>query len=492
MIQTRKPRRRIEIYFILYLVALVLLLPDAVPVGGDSNGISLTELRLDMQPERVRLQTKLVTDSLGGSRLVKMDSMNIIRYYGNVNDLKFSARIEEVETGQILTIEPGESSTQMFQIVPEPDRQAVVFKWHPNVQDLVPRTFRVTITGSAVPVDANGDKKGANPMSGLRISGSAQFVLATVVEREGRQTYVNNITIIDTGRRSTDAFGNGQQNFGQFWIDVARDRIVTLATKEWVNRISVGGADPARDLAGMPVVKVTGDVVGEIERYVDEKQRAIIVKGKAPRSGQLTVEVTAKRRDGQTSTTSFVVASEPLNTIQMPDAMFPGIEYAIDVKLPSLENVYAVLKDGDREITSARSGVVKYKPLLRDTGRTLTLERYVDDQRVGMVFTVVVKSFPSPEIRDVRVVGGGDKKKVLVKFFGDKNLDRPSLFVLDGNAKTPKKLFGNRREADPNERPTVSWLEEFEVDRKDASRPFTFRIQAKDTRGFSSKVWTEE
>lgn len=492
MTQTSKPRRKIEIYFILYLVALVLLLPDDVPNVGGPGGISVSQLRLDMQPERVRLQCKVVADSVGGSRVVQYDSMNIIRYFGSVNDLKFTARIEEVETGQILSIEPGATTTQMFQIVPEPERQAVIFKWRPNVADLIPRTFRVTITGSAVPNTVDAKDGSSRIPSGLRISGSAQFVLATVIEREGRQTFINNITIVDTSGRGATPFGINSTQYGQFWIEVARDKIVTLATKDWVNRISIGGADPARDLLGMPQVRVTGDVVGEVERYVDEQQRAIIVKGKAPRSGQLTVEVTARRRDGQSSTTSFTVAAEALGVVQMPEFMYPGIEYQIDARLPALENVYAILKDGDREITSARSGVVKFKPGLKDTQRTIVLERYVDDQRVGVIYSCNVRSFPPPEIRDVRVVGGGDKKRVLVKFYGDPNRDRPSLVVLDGNGTSPRKQYGNRREADANERPSVSWLEEFEIDRKDGSRPFNFRIQAKDPRGAVSKIWIED
>jgi hypothetical protein len=492
MTPVRKPRRRIEVYFILYLVALVLLLPDDVPFVGGDGSIAVSQLRLDMQPERVRLQCKVVADSSGRSAVVQYDSMNIIRYFGSVTDLTFSARIEEVETGQILSIEPGTTSTQMFQIVPEPERQAVIFKWRPEVADLIPRTFRVTVTGSAVPQGKDGSGDARVMPTGLRISGSAQFVLATTIERQGQQTYINNITIVDTARGSNGTFGGSPAQFGQFWIEVARDKIVTLATKDWTNRISIGGADPSRDLMGLPQVRVTGDVVGEVERYVDEQQRAIIVKGKAPRSGQLTVEVTARRRDGQASTTSFTVAAEALGMVQMPESMFPGVEYQIDPRLPALENVYAILKDGDREVTSVRSGLLKFKPNLRDTGRSVVLERYVDDQRVGLTYTSVVKSFPPPEIKDVRVVGNGDKKRVIVKFYGDPNRDRPSLQLLDGNGNTPRKQFGNRREADANERPSVSWLEEFEIDRKDATRPFNFRIQAKDPRGATSKVWIED
>jgi hypothetical protein len=65
------------------------------------------------------------------------------------------------------------------------------------------------------------------------------------------------------------------------------------------------------------------------------------------------------------------------------------------------------------------------------------------------------------------------------------------LKILDGNASDMKRLSGNLRPAS-SERPTVSWLETFEVTQRDASRPFSFRIQASDDRGLSSAAWTED
>jgi len=490
MTEKRKPRRRIEIYFVLYLVALVLLLPDR-PNENDEGISSLPNLRLDLQPERVRMELQLIRDSLGSIRMNALDSVNVIRYTANINDLRVTARIEEVETGQVLTIAPGESTTSLFDIESQPERQAVLFRWHPDLSANAPRTFRITVNGSAAPPGnggANSSDDDGLP-SGLRLSGSAQFVLTTSIKDEGPSRYIEIQTLHDTVTIG-DGVG-GKSPLGTFWVDVTREKILTMPTREWTNRISVGGADPLRDLAGMPTVKTSIGGV-EIERSFDTAQRAIVLKGRAPRNGSYTVTVSARRRDGEIAETNFTVSSVPLPSVDLQDVLYPGIEYNFDPKLPDLEDVRAVLRMGDVEIASTRSGTLKFTPHLRDTGNTLTFERYVEGQRAGAPINIRVRSFPAPEITDVRNVGSGNSKKVIVKFYGDPNRDRPFLDVIEGNALPPRKQYGNRHAADPNEKPTVAWLEEFLVDRKDNSKPFTFKLRAKDGRGWGSRVWEEE
>ena len=489
MTEVRRPRRRIEIYFVLYLVALVLLLPDRATIV-EPGATALPNLRLDLQPERVRMELQIIRDSLGGVRVESLDSINVIRYTADIDDLRITARIEEVETGQVMTISPGESTTSLFDIESQPERQAVLFRWHPDLSALTPRTFRITVNGTAVPTGSGGANSSDDDRlpSGLRLNGSAQFVLTTNVQNEGPSRLIALQTIYDTVR--VNELG-GNNELGTFWVDVTREKILTMPTREWTNRIAIGGADPVRDLTGMPSVRASMQGV-ELERTFDTAQRAIVVKGRAPRSGSYTVTVTARRRDGKTAEASFTVGSIPLPSVDVPDVMYPGIEYTIDPRLPELEDVRAVLKMGDVEINTTRSGALRFTPQMRDTGSSITFERYVDGQRAGAPTQIKVRSFPAPEIIDVRSFGSGERKKVIVKFYGDPNRDRPFLDVIDGNALPPRKQYGNRHAADPNEKPTVSWLEEFLVDRKESNKPFVFKLRAKDQRGWTSKIWNED
>lgn len=490
MTAPHRPRRRIEIYFVLYLVALVLLLPDrnTSDVQRPASDV-LSELRLDMQPERVRLECKLLRDSVGRFRLRSLDSMNVIRYSGEVEDIHLRARVEDVETGQILNVDAGDNSSRLFSLEHQPDRQAVVFRWRPDITSVTPRTFRVTVYGSAAPPGVRGPNSADADIipAGLRVNGSTQFVLATEIEGEVTTVVAANMV------RDTVVIGQGagSTELGLFWVDASRDDIPALPSADWSNRISFGGANPLRDLASMPEVRVSGAAM-TIERYLDTAQRALIVRGKAPRNGTATVQVTARRRDGNVAQVSFTVNSIPLQTVSVPSDVYPDIEVVIDPRLPDLPDVRATVSLGNSEVASSRGGTIRFKIDRRDTGKVLVFERFVEGQRAGTPINIRVRNYPAPEIQDVRDYGSGDRKKVIVKFYGDGNRDRPLLDVVEGNAQPPKKQYGNRHPADPNERPTITWLEEFVVERKDASKPFTFKLRARDPRGIQSKVWLED
>lgn len=494
MSAVQQKRRRVEIYFVLYLVALVLLMPDRMDQEGASvDSQAIANARLEFSPDRMRLTCRLERDSSGLLSVSSLDSLNVVRYTGNVTDLEVSARIEEVETGQILTVQPGNSPTQMFSVEHQPQRSAVVFRWNPSLDQASIRTYRVTITGSGVPVRSSGanSSDGDEIPTGLRMTGSTQFVLTTQVDDDRAPTIItvggrrDTLVLRDTSRQ-----GMAVQSLGEFWIEPGREQITTIAQRAWTNRISIGGADPSRDLAGLPSVRVIGEQIGEVQRSTD--QRTILLSGRAPRTGSCTVEVRVTRRDGQTRTTSFVVTTFAMPAVNVPDIMYPGVEYVIDPRLPPIENVRAVIRDGDREIAGTAESMLRFRPALRDTGRTLTFERVVESVRDGVPQTILIKSFPPPAIRSVDRGPDARKKIIVVQFFSpDRSTNRPRLRILDGNASDIKRLAGNLRAAS-SDRPSVSWLETFEVTQRDASRPFTFRVQAFDERGAASVPWSEE
>ncbi len=492
MIAPQRKRRRVEIYFVLYLVALVLLMPDRIdPSQAGVDTQAIVNARLEFSPDRMRLTCKLQRDSLVGMRVVSLDSLNVIRYTGTVSDLELSARIEEVETGQVLTVQPGNSPTPLFALEHQPQRNAVVFRWNPPLDQASVRTYRVTISGSGVPVRTSGANSGDYDEipTGLRMTGSTQFVLTTEVDDASAPTV---ITI--AGGRDTlvlrDTTLRAAPTLGEFWIEPARDVVAAVSQRPWTNRLSIGGADPARDLVGLPSVRVIGEQIGDVQRTTD--QRTILLSGRAPRTGSVTVEVRVVRRDGQTKTASFVVAAHAMPPAKVPDVIYPGVDYVVDPRLPAIENVRAVIRDGEREIASATESVIRLRVAARDTGRTLTFERTVDGVRDGAPEAIQVRNFPAPTIRSVNRGSDSRTKVVVVQFYsGDRSVNRPRLRIIDGNATDVKRLAGNLR-ASSSERPTVSWLETFEVSQRDPARPFTFRMQAFDERGAQSVPWVED
>lgn len=477
----QRQRRRVEIYFVLYLLALVLLMPDRPGETGTQDE-STAAIRIDLIPERVKLTCEIKRDSSGGVRLLRLDSVNVIRYSPELSNVSVRAIIEDVSSGQTLTVEPGGTAPRRFaSLRHDVTRSAFVFTWSPMLEASTSKTFRVTLQASGVPV--NGVASDA-----MQAMGSTQFVLMTVVnDRQPPQL------VYLPGRRDTLVLREGLSEqvpattSGEFWLEPARDGITAFALQEWSNRISVGGADPARDLADLPQVRVSGDPMPDVSRSVD--QRTVVVRGRAPRSGTAIVEVTARRSDGRQATTRFSVSGVTYPSVTVPDVVYPGVEYVIDPKLPAdRPGVRAVIRDGAREIVAADAGSLRVRFAARDTGRTLIFERSIDGIAEANAQPLTVRSFPGPVIREIRRDPDQNKRIIVVQFYtNERGENRPQLRVVDGNAGSVRKLAGYLRPAD-NARPTVSWVEVFEVSRRDASKPFVFRVQASDERGKESAV----
>lgn len=481
MDQPQPRRRRVEIYFILYLLALVLLMPDIVPPSSETQQ-KHAPIRIELFPERIRLSCEVKRDSSGGVRVLGMDSTNVIRYSPELTNVRVRAIIEDVATGQTLTIDEDSSMPRRFATVRhDAGRSAFIFSWRPLTDAVASKTFRVIIQASGVPV--NGVATDA-----LSAVGSTQFVLTTVVNDQQPPQLV-----FMPGRRDTLVLretampAEGPAGAGEFWMEPARDQVVTFSSQEWSNRISLGGADPQRDLAEMPSLRVSGEPISDLSRTIE--QRTLVIRGRAPRSGISTVEVTARRSDGVMRTTSFRVIALSYSTPSVPDVVYPGVEYVVDPKIPAdRPGIRAVVRDGSREIASTSDGQLRLRFSARDTGRTFVFERMINGASDPNAQQIQVRPFPAPVIREIRRDADPNKRLVVVQFSShERGENRPQLRLVDGNAGSVRKLSGYLRQAD-NARPAITWLEVFEVSRRDASKPFTFRVQASDERGKESSV----
>lgn len=486
-------RRRVEIYFILYLAALVLLMPD---IGKESNGNSpeYSGVRLDLQPERLRLQCRFSRDSSGDVFLTTFDSTNTIKYFGNVTDMLVSATIEDAATGVRTTID--EASSGLFTLSHDPQRAVIRFVWHPSLLDPIERTFRVTLYASGTPqINSPRGLVNSQPSPGLQVHAATQFVLSTTVDDRTLSPEIIRIesrvdTVVLNDQGAPPALRDGAGGLGAFWIDAASQRLFELPGVRWTNRISVSGADPTRDLRSLPRVRATStdsrQVTNPSIRF-DERMRSIVVEGITPATGVVTLVVTATRRDGEVATTQFSVEPQSLVQLQIPSAFHPGVEYVIQTRLPALpgREVNAAIREGQNwRVQPTSADVIRFTPAVGDTGSIVYVERYIDKEKVSSD-AVRIRRFDPPDIIEVRRIPDSDKRRIIVRFGGKHN--RPRLDVIEGNV-TVRKLYGELRRANPNEQPAVTWIEEFEIEPRDGARPLTYRLQAVDASGARSRI----
>lgn len=483
MASPNRRKKRVEIYFILYLVALVLLMPDR-PLGqSGGNGNDSNQQRVELFPERIRMVCEVERDSTGPIRVLAIDSVNVIRFSPAMTSIHVRALIEDVESGQVLVVEDGAKETAEFARVRiDNEHNAIIFSWNPLLSTLVSKSFRVTLHASGTPR--------ADIAVGSPAVGSTQFVLTSIVNNQvppqvvllgGR---VDTLVMRDTSQRSF-----GEQLSAEFWLESSRETIAAAMGREWVNRVSIGGADPARDLAGLPTVRVISGQPIDVTRFFD--QRTLVIKGKAPSSGSSLIEVAAQRTDGKVARATFSVTFIATALPRVPDVIYPGTDLVIDPLLPAVESARAVIRDGQREIVATTTGSLRLRIAPSDTGKTFTFERIIDGV-ADYTERIEVRSYPSPVIREIKRGTDPNTRTVVVQFFSaDRTQNRPSLRIVEGNATGLRKLAGYLRAAD-SQKPTVSWIEVFEVSRKDPSKPFTFSVQAYDERGRASSVAAED
>lgn len=483
MAKAAKRRKSVEIYFVLYLVALVLLMPDRKEISADAAGDAAAASRIELFPEKIRLECSIERDTLGPVTIRSADSINIIRYSPALNSMRVRATIEDVSNGQILVIDDSLSQQSAFAAVNvAPERGIITFRWSPLLASMSSKTFRVTLDVRGIPASDAGEQAPA--------VGQTQFVLTTIVNNQAPpQVLVLGGRTDTLVLRDTSRVQFGEQLSSEFWIEPARTMIVSAAGKEWSNRITIGGADPARDLQALPVVRVISGAPVEIMRYLE--QRTLIIKGKAPANGNSVIEVVATRTDGKQARQSFTVQTVTTAIPRIPETVYPGVEIIVDPLLPTVESARAVIRDGAREISATSTGVLRVRPAAADTGKVFVFERSIDGQ-IDITANIYVRSYPPPIVREVRRGSDANVKTVTVQFYSaDRTSNRPSLKVIDGNVAGIRKLSGYLRPAD-NQKPPVTWIEVFEVTRKDAGKPFTFRVQATDERGRSSGVFSED
>ena len=132
----------------------------------------------------------------------------------------------------------------------------------------------------------------------------------------------------------------------------------------------------------------------------------------------------------------------------------------------------------DKETSSTN-----FRRLLREIGLLLGYDATRDLPTVQTRIETPIEAMEAPLL--------DGKKLVVVRFHGGRD-NRPDLQVIEGNVGSVQKLYGNLAAASPNQRPTVTWIEQFIVTPKDPSKPLVFRLTARDKRGASSRVWNED
>ena len=506
---TKTPKRRtIEIYFILYLAALIFLLPDGSEVfrTGKGTGIKVFQPEFVLLPDTPTLTCRAIFDS-SGTKIISLDSVNTIFYSGDVEDVKFDFIVEDQTLKNSLTLNSeSKPTTKFFRIEEHRDKQAAFFYWTPPTHDQFSKIYLVKViaTAKTKKPDPNVNSQIEKKNEGKIVKFTTQFSLFVMYANDqgGNPIFIQNYprpSIIDTSAFASYQFQSqfAQPPSGKITMFLTQTEIKQIASQRWVNPITITNINLLKDLPSnfkiLSVKCFPPDNGGKAEIY-SIKEDQIVVRGITPSFGWMKVEVKVFRRyDSKDATEDFKVTPVEIEQPEFDKFMYPDISYTIDPKLPLIGNeIKVIITDGKNiKAQSQRGEKIRFTPDDIDVDKVLYLERYIDAELFGTKYQIRILPYSEPYIVDIQQKSASEVE-VITRSFGVNNKSRNEVdrFIVEGNAQY-RDLRGQISEKQEKSFPVVTQYFKFSPANPD--KPFHFKITAIDKRGRKSlpKVWRE-
>ncbi|MCX7908968.1 MAG: hypothetical protein N2560_05565 [Ignavibacteria bacterium] len=489
MQSSKRKRRIVEIYFILYLAALVFILPESSFKPGGGNGpevIGDFQTGFTLIPEKSALVCNVVVEP-NGYRITKIDSSNVIFYTGDFEDIQFEFTVEDQSTNRSVTLRPDKNySAKYFRVVEVPEKKAAVFYWRPQYLDNFNTTYLVKVVATAKSKKTFGTKYPER----FTYKATAQFTLLIVLMNAvtGEQTIAQGnqqtpqfpLNILEQTQQIPTGFG-----VGKISVNASTPNVTQLAYQQWANTINATNVNLASDAKIDLIARPEPENNGGTAQISEIKPDYLVIRGRTPGYGRLNIELVVKRKfDGQEARTSFVVVPQQIEKPIFKEFIYPGQTDTIDPRLPLIGGeLKTLIKDGNRIRASSIGGApIYFTPELSDTGKQLTLERYIDNNLLGQVYTIYVLNFPLPKIVDV-INTGNRVVEIVTQAFGVFNRERNEIVRLELEGNVAERYIDLRGKLQDFYGNPPYRRQNFQLKPKDQGKPFVFVVTAVDKYG---------
>jgi len=474
-------KRTVEIYFVLYLAALMLLIPDLKEKSNEKNEVNIDNNLFRIYTEKQILYSRISIDS-SGIESISSDSVNSIYYVGNVKLIDFSFQVENKAFNQIINISQGSNIWNFFRYNEVPDLKTVFFYWKPPLLDKKNYVYNVKVTAKA-DVEVFDNNTQSNIIR--KLQSTTQFSLVVnYYDNQTRQLIAKNEDSTKDQNQLPANYITYNTN-SEIFLDIENKKISNLTNDEWTNKITVWGLNLKNELGEKPEISIynspdknNGSVY--IKQITDN---SIILAGKTPQFGSSRVKIRLTRKSDKSSVTNeFVIYPIPIIEPNFPSIMYPLITYKFELLLPDLinKNILTKIVSDNKVINSTFNNTNFYFSINEDlTGKTIYFERYIDGNLYGKSYPILVKQFPDPVITRIQA-SGSQKVKVIIHSFGIANGNENYIknIELSGNG-TYEEIIGQSTINKSNY--TITQV--YEVTLKNVQQPFEFKIRAQDNRG---------
>ncbi len=394
----QKKRTKVEIYFILYLAALILILPDSKKSDEIENDSKKIELRL--VPERTVLNLRMLKKD-GRNNIVKFDSVNKVFFDGNYDNIDFTYTISDVNRGETVEINELNNSKEQFQITENLQEKYINFKWNPDFNFDYNSTYLVKLTAF---IEKNGQSKTSSIQFTLNTLFLNQVINPDLVNNQFDSTandfnYLNSAISIPTNLSEMDA-------------KVSKNPIITFADNEWINYARIYNISSIDDLVGPPKVTIRGDsLLGGTARFESSEGNNFVFSGMSPTYDTMKVVVKVRRKaDDSEFSFDFMVIPSPRVAPDIPSVMYIGENYNLNTRLESSTTLdsYTIIKSGNNFEKRYNNSQFYFTPDASMLESNVTLTRYVENKRLDS-YNLTVKRKPRAvveyiEIKDNRII----------------------------------------------------------------------------------------
>ena len=475
-IKKSKYRRNIEIYFVLYLAALILLIPTQKEKEQERKNSSDLDIPFAIKVEKSVLFCRMALDSV--PNVLFIDSLNTIFFTGNIENIQYEIIVEdELHKNRIKLVSNVDNKNQFFQLKDNPNQKITYFYWKPPIFDKINKSYIVYILAKANHIE-----------TGEELLARAQFAL--VINYYDRKT---GLPIIQEEKTDVIAQNNVQIPFSLSDVNFSfqYDKVQTISNFDWENTIFVlGGLNPLLDMQKNVEIKLNHNLEGNVgSAYIaNYTANSIVVRGKAPNYGNMIVNLSFKRKiDNTEFQISFPVISESLANAEVPEVMYPDIKYTIKPNLPSLpgyETKVIIRDDETIRFQQYSSDNISFTPNYSDTNANVYLERYINNKLIGQRIRLNIKKFPAPVIIKISKASANSVILQTMSYGLYRNRENTvERLDIQGNG-TYREQFGKLKA----DREKLIWTQFFEITPQDPNKPFSFKVSVIDRSGNRSSI----
>lgn len=446
----RRRKVSVELYFVLYLSAIILLLGTTplVKKGGGDADLEEAIVQLSLRDFKVRAKRAALiypfipagaAVDTAGLRL-RRDSINLILASGSVADVRFAiVAIRDSASGETLPVECASLAQQ--------GNASAEFRWRPCAPHR-PGVYLVTVAGMATPLPPESvgpPELRQRVIEILRrhgpISDSVTFAV-TMIELNNGIVATLRQNPIDTSAGATadtiptdpallaalQAIPSGGVPAIAGELQVQSPTVIAAPGSTWRNQVFFTGFTNSPDISF---------TVAPSNVSLVRNPTGLALSGIAPASGKQQITLRGVRAsDRQTFNATFTVDASPLDGPDLPRQMYVGENYVVEFGSQGVPSeIVQVAAVAGSDTVASGGARISFTP--SRTG-TITFVRFVNRKRYDS-YTATVIPLPAPTFNGQPDCSGGDFITVRTTSYGSIRgvPNKGQLVVDEGNVEDP-------------------------------------------------------